>query len=73
MIIAKLDKRVKKDLQKIQENWKKLRNEKIDKAAAKVNDFYLKTNKIKAGIEEYSGVVKFVMDYSHDKQFQEKL
>jgi hypothetical protein len=72
-IIAKLDKRVKKDLQIIREHWMSLRNEKIDEAASKVNDFYLKTNKIKKGIEEYSGVVKFVMDYSYDPGFQKKL
>ncbi len=71
-IIAKLDKRVKKDLQIIREYWMSLRNEKIDEAASKVNDFYLKTNKIKKGIEEYSGVVKFVMDYSNDSEFQKK-
>ncbi len=71
-IIAKLDKRVKKDLQKIRENWMSLRNEKIDDAASKVNDFYLKTNKIKEGVKEYSGVVKFVMDYSYDTGFQKK-
>jgi DNA-binding transcriptional MerR regulator len=71
-IIAKLDKRVKKDLEKIRENWMSLRNEKIDEAASKVNDFYLKTNKIKEGVKEYSGVVKFVMDYSNDAAFQKK-
>lgn len=71
-IIAKLDKRVKKDLQKIRENWMSLRNEKIDEAASKVNDFYLKTNKIKEGVKEYSGVVKFVMDYSYDTKFKQK-
>ena len=71
-IIAKLDKRVKKDLQKIRENWMSLRNEKIDEAASKVNDFYLKTNKIKEGVKEYSGVVKFVMDYSYDTEFRQK-
>ena len=71
-IIAKLDKRVKKDLEKIRENWMSLRNEKVDAAASKVNDFYLKTNKIKAGVKEYSGVVKFVIDYSYDSDFQKK-
>jgi hypothetical protein len=71
-IIAKLDKRVKNDLQKIRENWMNLRNEKIDAAASKVNDFYLKTNKIKKGIEEYSGVLKFVMDYAYDTEYQKK-
>jgi len=50
-----------------------LRNEKVDEAATKVNDFYLKTNKIKDGVKEYSGVVKFVIDYSYDSRFQKKL
>ncbi len=71
-IIAKLDKRVKNDLKRIREHWMSLRNEKIDKAASKVNDFYLKTNKIKEGVKEYSGVVKFVMDYSNDAGFHKK-
>ncbi len=71
-IIAQLDRKVKDDLEKIRKHWKSLRNEKMDEAATKVNDFYLKTNKIKAGIEEYSGVVKFVMDYSYDSTFQKK-
>jgi hypothetical protein len=71
-ILLNLDKRVKKDLELIRENWMSLRNEKIDEAASKVNDFYLKTNKIKDGVKKYSGVVKFVMDYSYDSGFQEK-
>jgi len=72
-IIAKLDKRVKKDLEIIRKHWMSLRNEKVDEAATKVNDFYLKTNKIKDGVKEYSGVVKFVIDYSYDSRFQKKL
>ena len=71
-IIAKLDKRVKKDLEIIRKYWISLRNEKVDEAASKVNDFYLKTNKIKEGVKEYSGVVKYVIDYSTDTQFQKK-
>lgn len=71
-IVAKLDTRVKKDLQAIRENWMNLRNERIDAAASKVNDVYLKTNKIKNGIEEYHGVLKFVMDFSYDTEFQRK-
>ncbi len=71
-IIAKLDKRVKKDLELIRKHWVSLRNEKVDEAASKVNDFYLKTNKIKEGVKEYSGVVKFVIDYSNDSRFQKK-
>ena len=71
-MIAKLDERVKNDLQRISENWRKLRNEKIDKVASKANDIYLKTNKIENGIEEYHGVLKFVMDYAYDSNSKER-
>ena len=68
-IIAKLDEEVKVDLRKIQEHWLELRNEKIDYAATKVNDTYLKTNKIEQGVRDYTGVVKHVMDFSTDSLF----
>lgn len=71
-IIAKLDDRVKKDMQLVSENWKNLRNEKIDKVASKANDIYLKSNKIEKGIQEYQGVLKFVMDYAYDSDFNRK-
>ena len=71
-IIEKLDDRVKNDIQKISEHWANLRNEKIDRAATKINDTYLKTNKIEKGVEDYKGVVKHVMDFSLDTAFQKK-
>lgn len=69
-MVAKIDDGVKADFQRISENWAKMRNDKIDKIASKVNDTYLKTNKIEKGIDDYHGVVKFVMDYSQDPDFQ---
>lgn len=71
-IVAKLDDNIKADFKKIREHWMKLRNENVDKVASKVNDTYLKTNKVEKGIEDYNGVVKFVMDYSLDRDFQNK-
>lgn len=71
-IIQKLEEPVKKDIQKISEHWAKLRNEKIDRAATKINDTYLKTNKIEKGIDDYKGVVKHVLDFSLDSAFQKK-
>lgn len=71
--IAELDEKVKADFIKIRENWMQLRNEKVDKVASKVNDTYLKTNKVEKGIEDYRGVVKFVMDFSQDSSFQQKI
>ena len=71
-IIANLDENVKTDFKRIRENYRTLRNERVDKVASKVNDAYLKTNKVEKGIEDYKGVVKFVMDLSADTIFQEK-
>lgn len=72
-IISQLDKNVKNDFIRIRENWINLRNEKVDRVASKVNDTYLKTNKVEKGIEDYKGVVKFVMDFSKDSVFQRKI
>jgi hypothetical protein len=71
-LIKKLDVNVKIDLKEIQKYWDKLRNEKVKKVAAKVNDTYLKTNKVEKGIEDYFGVVKFVIDFQTDYAFQKK-
>jgi hypothetical protein len=71
-IIQKIDKPVIDDLKKISLHWEKLRNKKIDKAAGKVNDIYLKTNKIKQGIDDYFGVVRFVMDFRTDSTAMKK-
>lgn len=71
-IVKKIDERVREDYRKIREHWMSLRNEKVDKVATKVNDTYLKTNRVEKGIEDYQGVVKFVMDFSLDTAFQQK-
>jgi hypothetical protein len=71
-IIKELDEKVIQDLKNIAENWQKLRNENIDKVASKANDIYLKSNKIEKGIQNYQGVLKFVMDYSYDTGFQNR-
>ena len=71
-IIKQLDEPVKKDFRRIREHWEKLRNEKVDRVATRVNDTYLKTNKVEKGIEDYTGVVQFVMDFELDTTFREK-
>ncbi|MCY1721137.1 DUF3810 domain-containing protein [Prolixibacteraceae bacterium Z1-6] len=71
-LIAKINPHVKNDINAIREHWLELRNEKLDKAASKVNDAYLKTNKVKEGVKDYRGVVKHVMNFSLDSVFQEK-
>jgi hypothetical protein len=68
-IVARLDEPVVADLQKIRKHWLELRVEKIDQVAGKVNDAYLKSNKIEQGIQDYTGVVKYVMDFSADSLF----
>ena len=71
-LVRKIDPNVQKDFDKIREHWQVLRNEKYERVASKVNDTYLKTNKIEAGINDYYGVVKHVMDFSLDSAFQNK-
>lgn len=65
-LVRQINKPVIHDIREIQQHWEDLRNEKIDKVAGKVNDVYLKTNKVKRGIEDYFGVVQFVMDFETD-------
>jgi hypothetical protein len=65
-LIRQIQKPVLDDMRKIQDRWVKLRNEKVDKVAEKVNDAYLKTNKIEKGVEDYFGVVQLVMDFETD-------
>ena len=64
---------VKKDFRRIREHWMQMRNKKIDAVASKVNDAYLKTNKVEKGIEDYTGVVQFVMDFTTDTIAQQRL
>uniref|UniRef100_UPI003216F3A7 DUF3810 domain-containing protein n=1 Tax=uncultured Draconibacterium sp. TaxID=1573823 RepID=UPI003216F3A7 len=71
-LITLINQSVKNDINGIRKHWLLLRNEKMDKVASKVNDTYLKTNKIKGGIEDYRGVVKHVMNFSLDSAFQER-
>ena len=69
-LVRRIDPKVQKDFDKIREHWQELRNEKYEKVASKVNDTYLKTNKVEAGIDDYYGVVKHVMNFSLDSEFQ---
>jgi hypothetical protein len=65
-LVHQIDKQVIDDIRKVQKHWENMRNETIDMAAGKVNDTYLKTNKVEKGIEDYFGVVQFVMDFETD-------
>ncbi len=67
-VLAKLDKRVRADMNKIIDHWTEMRNESVEKAASKANDTYLKTNKVKKGIDDYDGVVKYVTEYLLSKK-----
>jgi len=72
-LVHQIRKPVIDDIRKVQKHWAGMRNEQIDKAAGKVNDVYLKTNKIEKGIEDYFGVVQFVMDFETDSVAQKKV
>lgn len=72
-IVNQIEKPVIDDIRMVQDHWDRMRNKNIDKVAGKINDVYLKTNKIEKGIEDYFGVVQFVMDFSTDSLAQEKV
>ena len=54
---------VRFDYYKSNYHWLALMDADIEMVATKMNDAYLKTNNIEEGIEDYEGVIKFVMDY----------
>lgn len=72
-LVHQINKPVIDDIRKVQKHWENMRNERIDKAAGKVNDAYLKTNKVEKGIEDYFGVVQFVMDFETDSATLKKV
>jgi len=72
-LVHQINKPVIDDIRKVQKHWESMRNERIDKAAGKVNDVYLKTNKVEKGIEDYFGVVQFVMDFETDSAALKKV
>lgn len=63
---GRIDADVREDLRAIRDHWMSLRNEKIGKAASKANDAYLKTNRIKEGIDDYKGIVGLIMGFKTD-------
>mgnify|MGYP003663963707 FL=1 len=72
-LVKQISEPVKSDFQRIREHWLMLRDVKIDEYASKMNDAYLKTNKVEQGIDDYSGVVKYVMDFSTDSVANKRL
>ena len=72
-LIRQIDQPVLDDIRKVQDHWDHMRSEGIDKVAGNINDAYLKTNKIEKGVEDYFGVVQYVMDFSTDSLAQKKV
>jgi len=72
-LVKMISPEVQKDFDRIREHWNKLRKENYEKVASKVNDAYLKTNAVEAGIDDYYGVVKHVMDFSLDSTFNKQI
>ncbi len=71
-LVAKISPEVRNDIKTLQQHWQQLRNKNYERVASRVNDAYLKSNKVKAGIDDYHGVVKHIMDFSLDSTFQRK-
>lgn len=72
-LIQQLSPKIKADMQLIHQHYLKLRNANIDQAASKMNDTYLKSNHIEEGIQNYNKVAQFILDYSFDPLFQQKV
>lgn len=72
-VISRIDPAVRGDLGAIRDHWISLRDEKIDKAASKANDAYLKTNRIREGIDDYKGIVGLIMGFKTDTALVQKL
>ncbi|MBI9063725.1 MAG: DUF3810 domain-containing protein [Marinilabiliaceae bacterium] len=62
-LIQPIRQEVRDDFRSLRAHYRALSNEQIEKAASKANDAYLKTNKVKDGIDDYNGIIKYVMDY----------
>ncbi len=54
---------VRHDFYKSRFHWMSLMDKNVELVATKVNDAYLKSNNVAAGIDDYEGVIKHVMDY----------
>ncbi len=59
---------VANDIQIIRNYWSSLRYEPIEKVNTWFNDKYLKFNNIPNGVENYSGVVKLLIDYKRQSE-----
>jgi len=66
-LIQPIREEVRDDFRQLQAHYRALSNEQVEKVASKANDAYLKTNKVKEGIDDYNGVIKYVMDYRSAK------
>ncbi|MBK3517221.1 DUF3810 domain-containing protein [Carboxylicivirga marina] len=62
-IVKNIRYEVRHDFYKSHYHWMALMNRNVELVATTVNDAYLKSNNVEEGIEDYEGVVKYVMDY----------
>ena len=61
--IQKISPNVKADFAAIQKHWNALRISELDEFQTKANNLYLKTNRVKGGIQDYNRVVKIVLHW----------
>jgi hypothetical protein len=66
--LKKIDRRVMDDLFYRQDYYKSLQNKTMDKVQSVAYDAYLKTNNIKAGIENYNQVVALVISWFNNQE-----
>jgi hypothetical protein len=71
-LVKTIDDNVLDDIRRVNQHWATLRNDKMDRTATKINDIYLKSNHVQQGVKDYHGVVKHIINFSLDSNFQQK-
>lgn len=64
---SNLRQEVVKDLETTRKHWKALRSPKLDEIQSKIYDSFLKSNDVKAGLQNYSQVVGLLVNIKYDE------
>lgn len=65
--VNRIDTLVIKDIRDQRKHWQEMENKTFDRIQTAANNAYLKTNKIKAGINNYNEVVSLVLTWYYNK------
>ncbi len=68
-IIKTIPTEITEDINNIKQYYQNLRNPTIDNIQTKLNNWYLKTNSIESGVNNYEGVVSIVCNYHNSGKY----